>query len=196
MSKLRNGQILTSLRIGIAAIMAVLIFAWACSSVTQPAAGAASAVADEQTKALKAEIAALKELLPDQSHAMSDVAYHASNLWFAGRAANWPLADFYWKETRSHLQWAVRIKPIRKDNANRDVNLPNILQSMENGPLKQLGEAIAAKSPQKFLAAYRFTLETCYSCHKASDKPYLRPEIPERPQVTIINFRPQANWPL
>jgi hypothetical protein len=151
--------------------------------------------ATSELAALRAEIASLKDLVPDQSHAMSDVGYHFTNLWFAAEAQNWPLADFYYKETRSHLQWAVRIKPIRKDNANREVNLPAILQAMENGPLKQLGDAVAAKSPEKFVAAYRFTLENCYACHKASEKPYLRPQIPRLPQPSIINVDPRATWP-
>jgi hypothetical protein len=111
------------------------------------------------------------------------------------QAENWALADFYYKETKSHLHWAVRIKPIRKDNANRDVNLPAILQAMENGPLKQLGDAVAVKSPEKFVAAYRFTLENCYACHKAAEKPYLRPQIPRLPQAVLINFDPKVDWP-
>jgi hypothetical protein len=66
---------------------------------------------------------------------------------------------------------------------------------MENTPLKQLQEAIAAKDHDKFVAAYRFSLETCYACHKASDKPFLRPQIPDRPAEPTINFDPQADWP-
>src|SRR4051812_4768898 len=65
--------------------------------------------------ALQAEVNRLKGIVPDQSHAMKDVAYHYGNLWFAGQKTNWPLAEFYWSETRSHLRWAVRIIPVRKD---------------------------------------------------------------------------------
>ena len=75
---------------------------------------------------------------------MQDVSYHFSNLWFAGKHKNWDLANFYWSETRSHLHWAVRIIPVRKDNAGAEIKLVDILEGMENGPLKQLGEAIAA----------------------------------------------------
>jgi Transcriptional regulator PadR-like family len=35
----------------------------------------------------------------------------------------------------------------------------------------------------------------CYACHRASDKPYLRPRIPEAPEARIINFDPAATWP-
>jgi len=34
-----------------------------------------------------------------------------------------------------------------------------------------------------------------YSCHKASEKPCLRPQIPEQPEARIINFDPGAKWP-
>lgn len=144
---------------------------------------------------LKAEIESLKRLLPDQAHAMVDVGYHFSNLWFAEQAGNWPLADFYFKETKSHLQWAVRIKPIRQDLQKQNIDLGKILESLEQSPLKNMQEAIAEKNHEKFVAAYKFTLEGCYACHKASDKPYLRPQIPLQPDSHIINTDPKANWP-
>lgn len=66
---------------------------------------------------------------------------------------------------------------------------------MENSPLKQLQEGIKAKDREKVVAAYKFTLESCYACHKAVNKPYLRPQIPERPAEPIICFDPRAEWP-
>lgn len=144
---------------------------------------------------LAAEIGAIKDRLPDQSHAMRDVDYHFSNLWFAGKHENWDLANFYWSETRSHLRWAVRIIPVRKDNAGREIKLKEILEAFENGPLKQLHEAVVARDKPQFEKEYRVCLETCYACHKASDKPYLHPQIPTRPETAIINFDPAAEWP-
>jgi hypothetical protein len=188
-------MIRSQLRFGILAAAVCALGAGLAAFEKQSALSADVPKAVSELNSLRAEVAALKDLLPDQSHAMSDVGYHFTNLWFAVQGQNWPLAEFYSNETKSHLHWAVRIKPIRKDNANRDVNLPAILQAMENGPLKQLGDAIAAKNPEKFVAAYRFTLENCYACHKASDKPYLRPQIPRLPQASIINVDPKADWP-
>jgi hypothetical protein len=144
---------------------------------------------------LIADVEALKAKATDQSHVMADVSYHFSNLWFAGQHENWDLANFYWSETRSHLRWAVRVIPHRKDNAGQDVDLGSILQGFENGPLKQLGDAITARDKSAFEASYRTSLETCYGCHKAADKPFLRPQIPERPESPLINFDPRAAWP-
>jgi hypothetical protein len=145
--------------------------------------------------ALRAELENLKGVVPDQAHAMMDVGYHFSNLWFAGQQGNWPLADFYWSETRSHLRWAVRIKPVRQDNQKRDIKLVDILQALETSPLKQLKDAIDVKDKDKFVAAYRFTVEGCYACHKASDKPYLHPRIPEHPETRMVNFDTTTEWP-
>lgn len=155
----------------------------------------ATAQTETQAPDLQAELEAIRGKLPDQAHAMQDVGYHFSNLWFAGQNQHWELANFYWAETRSHLHWAVRIIPVRKDNAGREIKLVEILEAMENGPLKQLGEAIQAKVLEDFEKAYRFSLETCYACHKASDKPYIRPQIPTQPETSIINFDPNAIWP-
>jgi hypothetical protein len=94
---------------------------------------------------LQAEVERLKQVVPDQSHAMSDVDYHFANLWFAGKAENWPLADFYWKESMAHMKWAVRIIPVRKDNAGKEVKLEDILKSIENSPYTQMGEVIKQK---------------------------------------------------
>lgn len=141
------------------------------------------------------EIERLKQTAPDQAHAMMDVEYHFSNLWFAGQAENWPLAEFYWKETLSHLRWAVRIIPIRKDSAGQPVDLVGILSSMENSPFMQLGQVIGRKDRAEFEKTYRVVLGGCYSCHKASEKPYLRPGIPESQRSSIIQVDPKAEWP-
>jgi hypothetical protein len=89
----------------------------------------------------------------------------------------------------------VRIIPQRKDNAGQEVDLENLLAAMENTPLKQLQQAIAAKDPAAFDKAYRFTVETCYYCHKAADKPFIRPQIPTEAEARMINFDPKAEWP-
>ena len=142
-----------------------------------------------------AELETIKGRLPDQSHVMQDVSYHFSNLWFAGKHENWDLANFYWSETRSHLRWAVRIIPVRKDNAGVEVKLVDILEGMENGPFKQLEKRLPPTIIRHFEKKYRTTMETCYGCHKAADKPFLRPQIPTQPESPIINFDAKADWP-
>ncbi len=134
-------------------------------------------------------------LLPDQSHAMVDVGYHFANLWFAADKENWPLAKYYLEETRSHLNWAVRISPVRTTKAGGEVDLKGILQAIDNSLLTEIDGAITNKDTAKFKTAYRQTLEGCYACHNACEKPFLRPQVPSAPSATILNFDPNATWP-
>ncbi len=179
-------------------LLACCLFAAAIYAVffrSELVAVAETAKADANLAKLAAEIDAIKTKLPDQGHAMQDVGYHFSNLWFAGQGVNWSLAQFYWKESQSHLHWAILLKPKRKDSAGKEIDLQAILQAIENVQLKQLEDAIKAQDKPAFVVAYRATLEMCYSCHKASDKPFLRPQIPTQPETPIINFDTEADWP-
>jgi len=136
----------------------------------------------------------LSERSPDQSHAMADVGYHFANLWFAADKQNWPLANYYLGETRSHLRWAVRIHPVRQTKAG-DVDLKGILDAVDNSFLTEIGTAITNKDAAKFKTEYRETIEGCYACHKACEKPFLRPQVPNAASVSILNFDPNATWP-
>jgi hypothetical protein len=146
-------------------------------------------------EALGAEIARLKANAPSQSHTMSDVGYHWTNLWFAAEKHNWPLAKFYFDETRQHILWTIRLRPVRKGADGKDVNLVPIFEAIDTSAFKAMADAIERQDAKTFAAAYRMTLEACYGCHKASGKPYLRPMVPVAPSQTIINVDPTAAWP-
>jgi len=164
----------------------VLTSAW-----LHPEARAQAPGADAELAALRADVARLKEVVHDQSHAMADVGYHFSNLWFAGRRGNWPLADFYASETKAHLRWAVRIIPVRKDAQGRDVDLRAILEAVEGSSLKGLEDAVKGRDPARFEAAYRTMAESCVACHQASGKPFIRPHVPEQPDTHVLDFEPE-----
>jgi hypothetical protein len=167
------------------------------SETAAPQAGPAPSATSQgsaELEALREDVARLKRMTPSQSHAMQDVSYHYTNLWFAGQEANWPLATFYLDETRSHLKWAVRIIPKRRVSTG-EVDLDGIREAFDGSYLTDVQKAIEAKSVARFAEAYKFSLEGCYACHKASEKPYLRPQIPTQPEVQIVNFDPSAKWP-
>src|SRR5271163_2626891 len=129
----------------------------------------------------------LNARLPDQAHVMMDVGYHFANLWFAGNGQNWPLANYYLGETRSHLKWAVRIHPVRETKSGA-VDLNGILEAVDTSLLSEIAKAITNKDIAHFEAAYRQTLAGCYACHTACEKPFLRLQVPDAPGATIINF--------
>lgn len=137
-----------------------------------------------------AELQRLQTLVPSQSHTMADVGFHWTNLWFAAEQKNWPLAEFYFAESRSHIQWTIRTRPIRKDLEGKDVDLNAIFNSVDPSLFAAVKMAIAQKDGAKFASAYKQSLDGCYGCHKASGKPYLRPIVPQAPAQTIIDFAP------
>jgi hypothetical protein len=164
------------------------LFGMAASSIVLPS-HAADAKQDE-VAALKAEVARLKGMVTDQSHVMADVSNHYCNLWFAGQGENWPLAQFYCDETRSHLKWAVRVIPIRKDREGREVDLRAILDALEQTTLKDLDAAVKSGNKEKFTAAYKAQLENCMACHRAASKEYIKLHVPERPDAGMVDFKP------
>ena len=157
------------------------------SSRAQAPAPPSDAAAD--LAALKKDVEILKGKAPDQSHAMKDVAYHFTNLWFAGSARNWPLAKFYADETRAHLRWAVRIIPVRKVSGG-DLDLRTMLDGLDQTVFTALSKSIDAKSDTEFPTAYRQAMAGCYSCHTAAEKPFLRLKLPEQPEARIVDFSP------
>lgn len=140
--------------------------------------------------ALRAEIDALKRLLPDQAHAMVDVDYHFSNLWFAARNENWALSEFYLNETRSHLNWAVRLRPVRRLSSGQELDLRAVLQGVEAAGLAEIRTAVDKRDLKDFEAAYRRMTSLCHGCHVAAEKPYLRTRVPEAPSTRMIDLQP------
>jgi hypothetical protein len=145
---------------------------------------------------LPAEVAALKQLIPTNSTIMMDVQWHWTNLWFAGRKKNWPLAQYYFNESRGHIQQLVRKNPtIRNNVEQKDVDLTGIFDGIDTSSLMMVKDAIEKKDGPTFDKNYRLMLESCYSCHKAVGRPYIRPQIPTAQVQQIVNMDPNATWP-
>jgi hypothetical protein len=192
MTKIMRGRgfLLLSLGIFIGLLLSNLVHSWTRSPTVMAQEEAKNPVPD--LAAMQADIAHLKEVVPSQSHTMTDVGYQFANLWFAGKEKNWPLADFFLNESRQHIAWTIRIRPVRKDSAGNSVDLKSIFDVISNGPLKNLTESIKNKDEARFEATYKQMLNGCNSCHVASDKPYLHLIVPQSPPQTIVSFVPES----
>jgi hypothetical protein len=146
----------------------------------------------QQIADLKAANDQLRTLIPSQSHAMMDVAYHFTNLWFAGQQGNWPLAQFYFNEARSHIAWAVRLVPVRKVSSG-ELRLQEIFDAFDKTLLADVKKQIAEKNARQFKVAYRAALDGCNACHTAAEKPYLHIVVPDKPEVHIVQFAPERS---
>lgn len=148
-------------------------------------------------ESLPQEVARLKALLPSNSHIMMDVGWHWTNLWFAGQARNWPLAQFYFNESRGHMRWLIRKSPtIRSQGPDKEmVNVEGIFDGIDTSSLADVKAAIEKQDSAKFASSYKTMLESCYACHKSVGRPYLKPMIPKAPVQAILNMDPNAAWP-
>jgi hypothetical protein len=149
-------------------------------------------------ESLSEDVAKLKALVPSNSHLMMDVQWHWNNLWFAGQAKNWPLAQYYFNEGRGHIQWLVKkAGPVMKSAGpeKEEVNIQGIFDGIDTSSLADLKAAIAMRDSGKFAASYKVMLESCYACHKSVGRPYIRPMIPTQQVQAIVNMDPSATWP-
>ena len=122
--------------------------------------------------ALTAEVTRLRGVAPSASVAMADVGFHWSNLWFAGQAGNWPLANYYFSEARNHIRWLIRINPMPKGPTGDLVDLQGIFDGIDTGVFKDVKDTIDKQDGARFPVVYRQALEACYSCHKSVGRPY------------------------
>jgi hypothetical protein len=142
---------------------------------------------------LNQDVAKLKNMTPNLSHVMADVAFQYSNLWFAGQKKNWPLAMFYFNETRGRIRWMLRINPTPKTPEGEVVNLQGIFDGIETSSLAMLKKAIEDKNSDEFVSSYKLMLDSCLSCHRSAGRPYLRPVVPTVPPQSIISYSPDAS---
>jgi hypothetical protein len=177
----------------ISALAALVVGGMTASlSLAQGAPEGQPKTAVDELAAVKADNERLKGLVPSQSHAMMDVAYHFTNLWFAGEHANWPLAQFYLNESRSHIRWAIRIVPVRHTSAG-DLKLEEIFAAFDSSLLGGIQKEITAQDRKGFKVAYQQALGGCNGCHAAAEKPFLHVQIPAQPEARIIDFNPRGS---
>ena len=163
-----------------------------CSALPKPAlAMESNADASAQIAALKADIEQLRGQLPSQSHAMTDVDYQFTNLWFAAQERNWPLATFYLNETRSHIDWTVRLRPGAQAGVRAGPG-PAPAAAGHRAIRTRLKSARrwTSTTARPSRSAYQDTLKECYSCHLSAEKPFLRPGIPASPASHLIQMKP------
>src|SRR5262245_36220788 len=156
---------------------------WMTRSVQQPAAQAVPASGN-----LAADVEHLKSVVPTQSHTMTDVGYHWANLWFAGQKKNWPLARFFFDEARQHIRWTILIRPVRQKADGGTFDIKGFYTAIDMSAMAAVQLAIENEDEAEFVSTYKSALDACYSCHVASEKPYLKPVVPTVPPSTLIDF--------
>ena len=137
----------------------------------------ACAQSNSNVEALQGQIQRLQQRLdsayaPGLGEFMSGIQVHHEKLWFAGKAANWQLADFELGEIKE------AIDDIRQYCSNRPevASLPMI-----QPPLDSLAAAVKNQNPAAFKSGFVFLITTCNNCHQATKHGYNVIQVPTTP---------------
>src|SRR6185295_2402992 len=107
---------------------------------------------------LPQEVATLKQLIPTNSTIMMDVQWHWTNLWWAGKKRNWPLAQYYFNESRGHIQQLVRKNPTIR---NQGTTPTWSCRAFSTGSTPVVWRWSRARSRRRTLWGSRRTTERC-----------------------------------
>jgi len=137
---------------------------------------AAVAVRAEDKPATPAAMPMEEEHLPGLGEIMSVQQMRHIKLWFAGNAANWPLADYEIGELGEGFD------DVRKLVGN------DIVDQHVGKPIEALQKAIDGKDRKAFIAAYDNLSAGCNACHKTLDHAFISIQRPAMLPYSDQNF--------
>ena len=108
-----------------------------------------------------------------------------AKLGLAGAAGNWPLASYALVEINQGFKSVGNAFPMW-----RRLSLPDMIDNLITGPAKALDEAIKARDPVRFNAAYQDLTNACNSCHTALQHGFVVIKVPDRSSFPNQNFDP------
>ena len=107
-------------------------------------------------------------------------------LWFAGRAANWDLADYELDELKEGYEDITKYYPT-KDDAPTGPMAAAIVEK----EVAELDKAIKAKNAKGFVAAFDKLTASCNACHQASKKEFIVVQRPAANPYANQSFTPR-----
>jgi hypothetical protein len=109
-----------------------------------------------------------------------------TKLWFAGREANWPLAEYEIKELRGALANVAKARPVFRQQP-----VAERVEAFLGGPFGAVEAAIKAGDVAKFTEAYASVNAGCNACHTALNQAQVVIKSPEQASYPDQEFRPQ-----
>ena len=134
---------------------------------------------DKPAAAAPAAMPAEEPYSPGLGEIMSLQQMRHIKLWFAGNAANWPLADYEIGELGEGFN------DVRKLVGN------DIVDQHVGKPIEALQKAIDGKDRKAFIAAFDSLSAGCNACHKALDHAFISIQRPAMLPYSNQNFVPQ-----
>jgi hypothetical protein len=161
-------------------VLALALLAAANSAAlpqTAPQAPAAAHASHDETAVYAMTMGDLMNTLVQPRHA---------KLGLAGRAQNWPLAEYALVEIRQAFAGIVKAQP-------RFGGLPvgQLVDAAVSQPMNAVEAAIRQQDSEKFAAAYAQLTQGCNACHAAVDHPFVVIRAPDASAFPNQDFAPR-----
>src|SRR5262245_54597867 len=121
--------------------------------------------ADAEPSPCNPKMSAIMNMLIQPRHA---------KLGIAGKAENWPLAGYMFKELRQSFAVAARAVP-----RWRGLPVPDLLEAAMTQPMLALDFAIKAAEPRLFVESYEKLTAGCNACHATTDHSFVVIKVPD-----------------
>jgi len=108
-----------------------------------------------------------------------------AKLGLAGKAQNWPLAQYEMVVIRQSFAGIVKAVP-----KFRGLPVGELVDAALSQPMNAVDAAIKAQDPQQFAAAYAQLTAGCNACHAAADHPYVVIKPPDASAFPNQDFNP------
>jgi hypothetical protein len=154
------------MRLIVAAFIAASMFASVTASAEDTPKPSEQAAAPEPYQPGLGEIMALQQM-------------RHIKLWFAGHAANWPLADYEIGELKEGFDDVT------------DLLGGDVVDQQVGSPLADLQKAIDGKNSAAFTAAFDRLSAGCNTCHHTLDHPFIAIQRPTSLPYSNQVFTPQ-----
>ncbi len=103
----------------------------------------------------------------------------ASKLFFAGKAGNRPLVDFYLTELEENMQQIADAGV-----SDKGVDISKNMETFGLQQVQSMRDYLDKKDMDNFEGTYEnILINSCNSCHKVTKNPFIQIRVPERPIV-------------
>lgn len=151
----------------------------------------------EDRESLQASVvaheAALREIprdfyRPSLGDQMNALQLRHAKLWFAGEAANWPLATFELEELEETLE---RVARWHADN--KEIPMAPSIKAYTQQGRYAVAQSIAKQSTENFVAAFDRLTDGCNQCHHAAHHGFIVIGRPSSPPTSNQKWAPSAD---
>ncbi len=114
---------------------------------------------------------------------MTKLQRHTNKLWYAGKAKNWELADFYVTELKEAME------EITEHNVKEEgVNISELMKMMGVKSLQPVDDAIKSQDFEAFKEKYNLLIQSCNDCHNSAKYGFVKISKPSATPLSNQEF--------